>query len=403
MKEGKGAVSKFWYAIIQIMVWGGFGLILCYCSNFMKSMDFADSHVSIVLGTGTAVSVLAQLLLAELIQRVKILTTAGTLVLQGAVLVAGGILMFQNSHQILAIVGICMGCVVVQTIPSLANALATESDRMGQSVNYPIARGLGSLAYSLISFLAGQLIGKAGIVVIPLMTLLMGGVLCLAALCFAHTSGPSRLEKVDRKSRTPEQDGAGRGFFKKYPGLVFFLMGSILLYTNHSFVSTFMQQIMSAKGAGAGQQGIAIAISGLMELPAMFGFACLLKKAPCAKWLRISCICFAIKAVLTLAAPNALWVYVAQIFQMGGFATYQVGSVEYMGTVVEAEDAVRGQTYLATTLTVGSLIAFCVGGFICQYAGVSVMLTAAVALALLGSLLVFRSTTINRSCMRQNS
>ncbi len=393
MKEEDGRASKFWYAVIQIMVWGGFGLILCYCSNFMKSMDFADSHVSIVLGTGTGVSVLVQLLLAEFMHRCKALNTALMLVLQGLFLLAAGLLMLQKVNLMWGAVGICVACVVVQTIPSLANALATEREQKGQSVNYPIARGLGSLAYSLISFLAGQLIGKTGIVAIPVLTLLVGGVLCLAAVCFASTSDKGSRQETDRDSFDPEKDReeVGRGFFKKYPYLIVFLMGSILLYTNHSFVSTFMQQIMSAKGGGAGQQGIAIAISGLMELPAMFGFAFLLKKAPCAKWLGISCICFVIKAVLTLIAPNALGVYVAQIFQMGGFAAYQVGSVEYIGSVMEAEDAVRGQTYLAATLTAGSLIAFCVGGFICQYAGVSVMLTAAVVLALLGSLLVFRS------------
>lgn len=80
------------------------------------------------------------------------------------------------------------------------------------------------------------------------------------------------------------------------------------------------------------------------------------------------------------------------VFQMGGFALYTVGSVEYVGSVIAAEDAVRAQTYLATTMTAGSLIATYFGGFICQYAGVSVMVGTSAVLALVGFLLICRAT-----------
>ena len=394
MKQPNRQASKFWYALIQIMLWGGYGLILCYCSNFMKSMDFADGHVSIVLGLGTALSVIVQLLLAELIQKIRGLNTARTIALQGGVVLIAGILMLQYKNLAMtAVAGIGIGCVAIQAMPSLANSLATESELGGVQVNYPIARGMGSLAYSVMTFLAGQLIGKSGIIAVPILTLAVGIVLLIAAFAFGQVSGIRDEEKtLQEKTDNTNKKNTGNTFFANYPYLIVFLIGSVLIYTNHGLVSTFMQQIVAGKGAGAEEQGIAIAISGMMELPAMFGFTWLLKKAPCAKWLRVSCICFVIKAVLTLIAPNYMWIYVAQIFQMGGFATYQVGTVEYLGSVIKAEDAVRGQTYLATTLNAGSLIAFCIGGFICQYAGVNVMVLTAVVLAVTGGAIVWMAT-----------
>ena len=65
----------------------------------------------------------------------------------------------------------------------------------------------------------------------------------------------------------------------------------------------------------------------------MFGFSYLLKKASCGKWGRISGWCFLIKAVLILLTPNYIWIYIAQIFQMGD-AIYTVSSVEYIGSVI---------------------------------------------------------------------
>lgn len=388
---------KFWYALIQIMLWGGYGVTICYCSNFLKSMDFKDGHVSIVLGVASALAIIVQLFLAELIQKIKRLSTGKVIAGQSGVLLVAGVLMLENPKMaFVAAAGIGIGCVVLQTIPSLANSLATESEQSGYAVNFPIARGMGSLAYSVVSFITGRLIGSAGIKIIAVLTIMTGAVLCLSAVMFeGNTGNQKNVQKTVLEKEDQTQDikqASAKAFFAKYPFLILFLAGSVLLYINHNLVSTFMQQIIEAKGAGASEQGTAIAISGIMELPAMFGFAYLLKKAPCAKWVRISGWCFLIKAVLILLAPNYIWIYIAQIFQMGGFAIYTVSSVEYIGSVIEAKDAVRAQTYLATTMTAGSLIAMLTGGFICQYAGVNVMTGTAAVLAAAGLMVICVAT-----------
>ena len=338
MKNEK--LIKLWYALIQIMIWGGYGVIICYCSNFLKSMNFQDSHVSIVMGTASGLAILVQLFLAELIQRINFLETAWVIAVQGAVILAAGLLMFQNTGMTaIAVAGIAIGCVALQTLPSLSNSLATESEQAGKPVNFPVARGMGSLAYSVLSFTAGRLIGSTGIRAVVYLTIATGLILCLSAILFQKTAKLHTVQIVDEKDqgkieKTNKNNISVKTFFKKYPFLVLFLIGSILLYINHNLVSTFMQQITEAKGAGASEQGTAIAIAGILELPAMFGFSYLLKKASCAKWVRLSGLCFLMKAVIILLAPNYIWLYVAQIFQMGGFAIYTVGSVEYAGVNV---------------------------------------------------------------------
>lgn len=108
------------------MIWGGYGVIICYCSNFLKSMNFQDSHVSIVMGTASGLAILVQLFLAELIQRINFLETAWVIAVQGAVILAAGLLMFQNTGMTaIAVAGIAIGCVALQTLPSLSNSLAT--------------------------------------------------------------------------------------------------------------------------------------------------------------------------------------------------------------------------------------------------------------------------------------
>lgn len=395
MKENKFQMTKVWYAIIHISLWCGYAIVICYCSNFLKAMGYKDSHVSIVLGLASGLAILIQLGMAELISRIAILETYKMIIIQAVIIFGSAVMMLANQiSEIVAIVGICVGCVALQAIPSLVNSLATESEQRGIGVNFSIARGLGSLAYSIGSFLTGQLIGVKGIMVIPYMALVIAVLMVVSTFIFQLSAekGTVLSDNVQQDMDTADFETAAKWSFKKYPFFIWFLIGSFCLYINQNFVSTFMQQIMEAKGAGAAQQGTAIAISGVLELPAMFGFAWLLKKASCAKWLHISCWCFLIKAIMVLLAPNYIWIYIAQLFQMGGFAVFTVASVEYVGKSIKAEDAVRGQTYLAASMSAGSLVGVTFGGFICQYAGVNIMIATAVVLCVFGILFVTKST-----------
>lgn len=399
MKENKFQMTKLWYAFIHISLWCGYSIVICYCSNFLKAMGYHDGHVSIVLGLASGLAILVQLGMAELINAISFLETYKMIIIQGLIILAATILMLQNkTSSKMAVVGICIGCIALQAIPSLVNSLATENEQRGVGVSFSIARGLGSLAYSVGSFMTGQLIGVEGIRVIPYLAIIIAVLMIFSTIFFQINARKKysmqyKYDQKDKDIKNTEQS-VSKWSFKKYPFLLLFLAGSFCLYINQNLVSTFMQQIMEAKGAGAAQQGTAIAIAGVLELPAMFGFAWLLKKASCAKWLHVSCWCFLIKAIMVLLAPNYIWIYIAQIFQMGGFAVFTVASVEYIGTSIKAEDAVRGQTYLASSTAAGSFIGVSFGGFVCQYIGVSAMIGIAIVLCIAGLLFISKATAL---------
>lgn len=63
------------------MLWGGHAVIIGFCSNFLKLAGFQDSHVSIVLGIASGLSIIAQIGLTELVGKIKKLDLA--LVMEG--------------------------------------------------------------------------------------------------------------------------------------------------------------------------------------------------------------------------------------------------------------------------------------------------------------------------------
>lgn len=368
------------YALMHAALWSTYAVLLSFSSNFLYAQNFSGSQISLVLGLATAASVILQLTVAERISRSR----AGLLFL--VPLAAGAVMLLSCGAMFTPTVGLAVGgfaaaCCLLQILPGMVNSLGMSAIEKGAPVNYSIARGIGSLAYSAVSFLAGLLVAKHGHLMVPALTAVTVTAL-LAAVALFHFQVEGKLATGGAETaQEPVKQGS---FLRRHKAFVVFLVGSALLYFNHNLICNFMLQIMQGKGGGAGEQGTANAIGALLELPAMFAFTWLLHVAGCDKWVRLSCAFFVLKAVAIYLAPTPQWVYLAQGFQMVGFALYSISSVNFVGALVGRGETIRAQSYLAATTALGSLAAMSTGGVICQYLGAQTMLLVAAASALLG-------------------
>ena len=134
--------------------------------------------------------------------------------------------------------------------------------------------------------------------------------------------------------------------------------------------------------------GFAMAAASLIELPTMFLFVYMVKKVRCDIWFRISGIFFMLKTLGTLLAPSILPFYFVQIFQMGGWALITVSSVYYVNSIMEEQDAIKGQAYITMTYTLGSVLGALIGGSLIDMAGVNAMLTFATAASAIGMVIL---------------
>lgn len=370
------------YAWMQAMVWGSYAVLLSFSSNYLKGHRFNDARISLLLGLASALSILIQLATAERVSRSRRLTLSAVLMAAVSVMLVSCVAMLLcSAAHALAVAFFALACVVLQILPALANSLGVSAMQNGARIHFGLARGIGSLFYSLMSYLGGLCVGQFGLGMIPALTAVTCLGLLLSLLFFRM--------RVGEAPAAPKESAPKNGsFLRRNPRFTLFLLGSTLLYINHNLICNFMQQIMAVKGGGETQQGTAAAIAAFLELPAMFTFTYLLRLARCERWMKLSCFFFIAKAVTMLLAPNYQWVYVAQISQMLGFALYSISSVYYASALFCGADAVRGQSYLGSTITAGSLIALSTGGLICQQFGAQTMLLAAAAAAALGTMII---------------
>ena len=177
-------------------------------------------------------------------------------------------------------------------------------------------------------------------------------------------------------------------FLKRYPSFVVVLLGCILIFMSHSLINSFNYQIAMAKGGGSGEMGNAMTISAVSELPTMFLFGYLLKKKSSVFWLRLSGLFFVLKSIGTFLAFNIPTYYAVQPFQMFGWALINVACVYYVDGIMEPQDSIKGQAYMAMTITAGNVMSSLFGGWLIDAAGVGAMLICASLAAFIGWLIV---------------
>lgn len=377
------------YGLLQAMIWGLYAVLINFSSNFLLGNGFNSSGVSLVLGISTAVSIVLQLFLAELVSRHPKFRLYLLLLVVGAVMLAGcGAMLLPGVSTVLAVVGFSVCCALLQTLPAFGNSIGMDAIEKGAPINFSLARGIGSVVFSATSYLAGMLVGSHGFRMVPAMAAVGVAVLLLSVVGVHFTAEVGLTPSAAKK---PAQEVSRDGFLLRHKRFAVFLIGSILIYISHNLTCNFMLQVMQSKGGGAHEQGIANAIAGVVELPTMFVFAYLLRLARCDKWLRLSCVFFVLKAAIMCLAPTVHWVYAAQACQMLGFGLYAIASVYYAGAVVGEGEAVRAQSYLASTSAIGSLIAVSTGGVLCQQFGAQTMLAVAAAVALAGAVVIVLS------------
>ena len=371
----------FPYSLIMAFYWANFAVLLNYASVYLLGRGLPNTSIGLLISAASLLAAAAQPLLGSYADRpespsVKKLLLIGCLCF---LLLAAGIIFSADVSSPLLIVTYTLAITVMQSMMTLTNALGTVSARAGHRVNFGIARGIGSLAYALVSLAIGSAAARLGNEIIPLVSIVLYAALFLCVLPFPF-----------KKPETPPKSASLRKpFLRRYPAFSIVLAASVCLYTSHSLLNNFMFQILSSKGGGSEALGISSAVGALVEIPMMFLFARLLRRIPVRRWMIISGFAFLLKSIGSLLVPNVYGFYAVQTLQLFAFAVLAVASVYYADECMAPEDAVKGQAFLAMTSTVGSVIASATGGWLIDSFGIPVLLGVSIAASALGAVIMY--------------
>ena len=321
------------YTLMQIALWSIHGVLISYAQRYLAGMGMRDSAIGLLLGGATAAGFVLQPLLAAVCDRSRLTVRLTLLTGGGLMLLCCAALLPAAKSLTLTAAFYAVACCMAQTVPSFVNALGMAAERKGMRLNFGISRGAGSIGFGLTAQLANVLLLRGG-----LRTVL--------------------------------------------------LAGAFLLFFGHNTLASYLDRVAQWKG-NADAQGTATMLAALLELPILFGFPFLLRKAGSGVWLRLSGVFFTLRLLLTLVLPGTAGFYLAQCMQMGGFALYTVSSVYYVNEIIPVQDAVKGQSFLGAAGTIGAVAANVLGGALLDASGVPLLLTVCTIVSAVGAAIVW--------------
>ena len=404
-----GKILNSGYGAIFGTYWIIYAVVSSFASVFMLAKGYTNSQIGITLAAANVLAVVMQPLIADFVDRSKRLDVIGTTTIMTVCMMIFtiGMLTFKGGS-----LGLCVVFVLLiafhTVLQPLFNSLAFRLEEAGVSINFGIARSVGSLAYSIFCAVFGTIVDHLGINVMPAASEL-SCLLLIASLAFtgyyfrkgkALQGGTKFAEPAaGRKQEDGQPSEESAEEIEEEINLVqfirrnkmFFIMnlGVLGLFFSNAVLNNYMAQICTGVGGTTEDMGRILGVMAFLEIPTMVFFKQLRGRFSCQFLLKVAAIGFTVKIAICWIANSVVLLYIGQLFQPVSFALFLPGMVYFSDEMMSRGEAVKGQALYTTMITITTIFATLLGGVILDGSGpkmltfVSTLLTAAGALVVI--------------------
>lgn len=379
-------------SLLQALFWSNFGTLYSFSTVFLLSKNFENKEIGLILACANILAVILQPTIGAWADRSQKISLRAIILAMSCTVVVF-LLIVGIGHFSAIVLAFLYGIAIALalTMQPLINAFIFTYINAGYDVNFGFSRGIGSLSFAALSFTVGMLINQYSPEFIPWVGILLTTLLVLVTLMFPKINIQADRLIVENQSEL-SAPLLKNGFLGKYGLFPVFLFSLIFLFTFHTIINTYLNQITTSLGAANGDFGTSLTIAALSELPAMLGFGYLLKKMKVTVLLKISGFFYALRGLLYLFATSVAMINATQLLQALSFAVLTPAAVYYVNHIMTENDRVKGQTFMVGATTVGSVAGSLLGGWLLDISSVRVMLLAGFLAALLGGVLMFVAT-----------
>lgn len=408
-----GKILNSGYGAIFGTYWIIYAVVSSFASVFMLAKGYTNSQIGITLAAANVLAVVMQPLIADFVDRSKRLDVIGTTTIMTVCMMIFtiGMLTFKGGS-----LGLCVVFVLLiafhTVLQPLFNSLAFRLEEAGVSINFGIARSVGSLAYSIFCAVFGTIVDHLGINVMPAASEL-SCLLLIASLAFTgYYFRKGKALQGNAKNRGPasggkQEDGhTSEGTAEEIEkeieeeinlvqfirrNKMFFIMnlGVLGLFFSNAVLNNYMAQICTGVGGTTEDMGRILGVMAFLEIPTMVFFKQLRGRFSCQFLLKVAAIGFTVKIAICWIANSVVLLYIGQLFQPVSFALFLPGMVYFSDEMMSRGEAVKGQALYTTMITITTIFATLLGGVILDGSGpkmltfVSTLLTAAGALVVI--------------------
>ena len=177
-------------------------------------------------------------------------------------------------------------------------------------------------------------------------------------------------------------------FARENKRFMLFLLGTATLYFTHGMIGNFMIEFIRSIGGGSEDMGNVLAFMTVVEVPVMLLFGRLTQRFRCSSLLRFAVIMFTVKELMIYLASSLPALYAAEALQAFSFALFVPASVRYVDEVIAKHNAVKGQAFVTSMMTLGSIFASYIGGLLLDTSTPGFTLLVGVMVSAVGTLIM---------------
>ncbi len=378
-----------------------------YATSYLQNLGVPDGTIGIAISIFAVIGAILQFLLGRVADKSRRWNFKNLLILLAAIQLASSLsLPFTTSFSVLSTVLFGFVLLITYSMLPLVSSVSFFYASQKLKVDFGIARGIGSTAYGVISIVMGKAVSSFGTGCIPLFAAGVALALLIEAMLLPspskyRTNSPATTQAGDIANYTRENENTGKSKEKplilRYPAFTLMIFGVTLVMVFHNMNITYLVRIIEKVGGNSTNHGIALGISAVMEIPSLFFYSKLSKKASSKVLLLVSCAVFTLKALLFGIAGSVTVIYLIQGLSIGAFGLMAAAKVYYAHDTFEEKDIVTGQALVSMTEALGMVMGSFFGGLIINASGINGVLWGGFAICSVGLALSAISLFLKRN------
>lgn len=381
---------NIYYSFLQIAYWVTSAVVFCFTTVFLQFRGYSNYEIGIVFAVGNIIGFVSQPLIAGYIDRsdrrtllrcIRITAVLAVLLMLAVYLLPSG-----SVSLIVAYALLVAGNTLLNP---LCISLSFYIESWGCGINFSRARALGSLSYAVCNVILGMLVQRVSENAVPTAFILFSSLLGLATLLFVPVDRAYRIADPERRMQSASEKPSGLlEFARENKRFMLFLLGTATLYFTHGMIGNFMIEFIRSIGGGSEDMGNVLAFMTVVEVPVMLLFGRLTQRFRCSSLLRFAVIMFTVKELMIYLASSLPALYAAEALQAFSFALFVPASVRYVDEVIAKHNAVKGQAFVTSMMTLGSIFASYIGGLLLDTSTPGFTLLVGVIVSAVGTLIM---------------
>ena len=382
------------YAGTFFAFYAAFCMVRSFISVYLKDLGFTYTQVGIITGVHMFVTAVIQPLFSGILNHFPKLNLRRFMGLACIPAIIASILTFLVPARLVFFLPLYILFGLFQIgMQSIMVSIGMEYVNAGAPLDMGLSHGFGSIGYAIANAVLGMLIVRCGSPVSQKLNVVLLAVLAVLLFTLPDPyAGNSTARENDPENREPADDLLT--FIRTNTPISLFALSVVFIFFGHAVINTYMPDVAAQFGLKSDFTGAMNALAAFLELIPMMLYSRISKKISPLAMLRFAAVFFSIKILTAALARSGTQLAISQSMQILAYAVYAMASIYFTNQAVKPRNRVMAQGLLIGSNEAGFMIGGLLGGLILDAASVRELLWLAVAMTVIGSVLMI--TAVNK-------